>query len=98
MKKFVMLHYGFETPTQEIMEAWGNWFASIEDKVVENIGPFEPGREITHNGTRELPRDREAITGFTVINAESMDDAVKIAKENPMITSVRVYEVKTMGS
>jgi hypothetical protein len=96
MKKFVLLHYGFETPTQEIMEAWGNWFASIEDKVVENIGPFGAGREITHNGTKELSRDREAITGFTVINAESMDDAVKIAKQNPKITSVRVYEVMSM--
>ena len=98
MKKFVLLHYGFETPTQEIMDAWSNWFASIEDKVVENIGPFGSGREITHNGTQELSRDREAITGLTVIRAESMDEAEKIARQNPMITSVRVYEVRSMAS
>ncbi len=32
MKRLVLLHYGFETPTHEIMTAWNNWFASIEDK------------------------------------------------------------------
>ena len=26
MKKFVLLHYGFEKPTPEIMAAWGKWF------------------------------------------------------------------------
>ena len=26
MKKFMLLHYGFETPTPEIMGAWEKWF------------------------------------------------------------------------
>src|SRR5664279_5772136 len=29
VKKFVLLHYGFEKPTPEIMAAWGKWFESI---------------------------------------------------------------------
>jgi hypothetical protein len=28
VKKFVLLHYGFEKPTPEIMAAWGKWFES----------------------------------------------------------------------
>ena len=44
MKKFVFLHFGFETPTPEIMEAWGTWFESISDKVVaEKYQKVEPG-------------------------------------------------------
>jgi hypothetical protein len=96
MTKFVLVHYGFETPTPEIMEAWKNWFASVGDNMVDAVGGFGPGKEITPDGIKELPRDREAITGFTVIQAGSMDEAVKIAKLNPMITSVRVYEAKSM--
>ena len=92
MKKFVFLHYGYETPTQEIMDAWSNWFASLGDKIVDIGSPFGPGREITHAGTKELPHDMGAITGYTIINAESIDDAVKIAQDCPIITSVRVYE------
>jgi hypothetical protein len=95
MTKFVLLHYGFETPTQEIMDAWNNWFASIEDKTIENVG-LHPGTEVTHAGTAELAFDREALTGYTVIEVESMDEAIRIAKDCPFITSVRVHEVRSM--
>jgi hypothetical protein len=96
MKRFVFLHYGYETPTPEIMDAWGKWFALIGDKTVDNVGPFGPGREITHTATKELPHDLEAITGFTIIRAENLDEAVEIAKACPSITSIRVYEVMSM--
>ena len=96
MRKYAFIHYGFETPTPGIMEAWGTWFASIEDKIVENVGPFGPGREITRTGTKELPRDRGAITGFTIINAENMAEAEEIAQGCPSITGIRVYEVMSM--
>ncbi len=96
MKRFVLLHYGYETPTPEIMEAWGNWFASIGDKMVDSGSAFGPGREITRTGTKELPHDTQAITGYTIINAENIDEAEKIAKDCPMITSVRVYEAMSM--
>ena len=38
MKKFILLHYGFETPTKEIMDAWNDWFESIKNKTIENVG------------------------------------------------------------
>ncbi|OGO69157.1 MAG: hypothetical protein A2Z49_13145 [Chloroflexi bacterium RBG_19FT_COMBO_56_12] len=96
MKKFVFLHYGYETPTQEIMDAWNNWFASIGDKLVDVGNPFGPGREITHNGTKELAHDLGAITGYSIIKADNIDEAVKIAKSCPIITSIRVYEAMSM--
>lgn len=96
MKKFVIFHYGFETPTQEIQEAWGKWFASIGDKIVDPGSPLGPGREISRSGTKELPVGLESLTGYTVINANSLDEAEKIANGCPMITSVRVYEAMSM--
>ena len=32
MKKFMILHLGFEKPTPEIMAAWGKWFESIAER------------------------------------------------------------------
>jgi hypothetical protein len=93
MKKFLFLHYGFESPTQEIMDAWNNWFVSIGDKMVDRGGPCAAGREITRTGTKDMPLDKEALTGYLIINADNMDEAEKIAKDCPMITSIRVYEV-----
>ncbi|MCH8024205.1 MAG: hypothetical protein IIB43_05790 [Candidatus Marinimicrobia bacterium] len=96
MKKFVMLHYGFVPPTKEIQEAWGKWFESVGDKWVDSGSPFGYGREISHAGTKELTLDLEAITGYSILNAENMDEAEKIAKECPFITSIRVYEANSM--
>jgi hypothetical protein len=98
MKKFIFLYVGAwpETPTQEIKDAWSNWFASIGDKLIDGGSPFGPGREITHTGTKELPHDKGAVTGYSIINADNIDDAEKIAKDCPIITSVRVYEAMSM--
>ncbi|MFW2388324.1 MAG: YciI family protein [Polyangiales bacterium] len=95
MKKFVLLHYGFEKPTPEIMKAWGAWFASINDKTVGNFG-FAGGREISESGTKDLPWGPESITGCSIIEAESLDAAEEIARGNPFIASIRVYEVRDM--
>lgn len=96
MKKFVIFHYGFEMPTPEIMEEWSKWFASLGDKMVDPGSPLGSGREISPSGTKELPLGKDSLTGYTVINAKSLDEAEKIAKSCPMITSVRVYEAKSM--
>jgi len=94
MKKFIFLTYGFEPPTQEIMEAWGKWFESIGDKMVDSGGPCAEGLEITHSGTKKLPMDKEAFTGYCIISSENIEEAEKIAKGCPIITSIRVYELR----
>ena len=94
MKKFMLLHYGFENPTPEIMAEWGEWFESIGDIEVDR-GGFNGGREVSKKGVTDLPWDMEAITGYNIIEAEDLDAAEKIAKSNPFITSIRVYELRS---
>ena len=94
MKKFVLIMMGFIQPTPEIMESWMQWFKSIEDKITDQIG-LGNGKEVTKNGITELPMDLDAITGYLVINAKDIDEAIKIAKSCPMITSTKVYEVRS---
>ena len=96
MKKYVFLYYGFEPPTAEIRKAWSNWFESIGDKIVDSGNPFGIGREITRDGTRELSLDNGAITGYSIINADNIDEAEEIAKGCPTATSVRIYEAMPM--
>ena len=93
MKRFMFLHFGFETPTPEIMEAWRSWFESIADRQVAQ-GGFAGGRQISKTGTEELPWDMRSITGYNIIEAEDLDEAEKIARENPYIASIRVYELR----
>jgi hypothetical protein len=94
MKKYVMLHYGFEKPTPDIMAAWGKWFEAVKARTVD-MGGFGNGREISTTGTRDLPLGPDSITGFTIVNAANLDDAEKLAEGNPFISSIRVYEVRS---
>lgn len=95
MKKFMILHYGFRKPTPEIMDAWGKWFKSIAAQQTDQ-GGFSAGREISKDGSRDLPWDMESITGYNIIEAEDMGAAERIAHENPYIASIRVYEIRSM--
>ena len=77
------------------MTAWKAWFASIADRQVAQSG-FAGGREISNSGTRDLPWDMDAITGYNIIEAESLDAAEKLAAGNPFISSIRIYELREM--
>jgi hypothetical protein len=92
VKRFMLLHFGFEKPTPEIMAAWGKWFESVADKTVDQ-GGLRSGREISRSGTKDLPMGMDSITGYSIINAETLDEAEKIARDNPFIASIRIYEI-----
>ena len=95
MKRFILAHIGFEMPTPEIMSAWEEWFDSIEDVTVQNIG-LGPAKEVTADGVKDLPFDKTAVTGFSIIEVEDIDEATRIAQTCPFITGVGVYEVRDM--
>ena len=89
----MFLMFGFEKPTPEIMDAWGKWFDTIADNTVDQGGFHGGAREISHAGTKELPMGMESITGYTIINAENLDEAEQLAQSNPYIASIRLYEI-----
>jgi len=93
VKRFMILHFGFEKPTPEIMDAWGKWFESIADKMVDQGGFHGGAREISDAGTKDLPMGMESITGYNIINAENLEEAEQLARSNPYIASIRVYEI-----
>ena len=73
MKRFMLLHIGFEQPTPEIMRAWKAWFETIAARQVDQ-GGFVGGRVVSKQGVAELPWDRDAMTGYNIIEAESLED------------------------
>jgi hypothetical protein len=96
MKKFVLLYVGVTETTPEVMNGWSKWFELLGDRVVDSGNPFGPGKEISKTGSKDLSQDDQAIAGYTIINAENIDEVEKLAKDCPIITSVRVYEAMAM--
>ena len=98
MKKFVLLYRGTrdQAPTDESMAAWGEWFASLGDKVVDAGNPFGQGREVSGDRTTELAPSADGVTGYTLINAQDIDEAEKIALSHPIVPSIQVFEAMPM--
>ena len=92
MKKFLILHYGFEPPTPEIMAEWNAWFEKVADIVVEK-GHLPAGSDISPSGITQLPMASDSITGYTMITAEDLAQATEIAAACPFILGTRVYEI-----
>ena len=92
MKKFLLLHYGFEKISQEEMDEWTRWFDTIADRQVER-GHLPLGVEITREGVTDLPFSADSITGYTIMTADDLDEASEIASGCPIILSTRVYEI-----
>ena len=96
MKKFVLIHIGYETPTKDIVDAWMGWFKRHADKFTDSGNPFGAGKEVTKSGVRDLPHDISSISGYTIIKAVDMNEALNVAKDCPLIHSMHVYEAMSM--
>ena len=96
MKKFIFLYKGYVTPTPEIGQAWMDWFSSVGDRMIDSGNPMSGGAEVTPEGVTPIALGLESFTGYSILNADSTDEALELAKTNPMITSVVVYDLARM--
>ena len=96
MKQFVYLYYGFWEPTKEVMDAWGAWFGAVGDKFVDSGNPFGGGKLVTNDGSTDLGPDANPAMGYSVVNAEDMDEALSLLDGCPIVHSVQVYEAMPM--
>ena len=79
---------------REIMEACGGWFGGMGPAVVDGGNPCGPSRTIASGGSVS-EGGASALTGYSVIKADSLDAATKLAKGCPVLASngsVEVYE------
>ena len=96
MKKFVLLYHGYMEPTPEVRAAWQSWFAKVGDRFVDSGNPLGDCLEVTLTGNRDLSPDQGAATGYSIVSAESREEAVRLLEGCPFVTSVHVYEAMAM--
>jgi len=95
VKKFVFLAHGEMDRTPEFQNAHQAWWSSIEAHVVDSGNPLFNGREVTRNGTvTDLTSDQSPALGYSIVQAESIDEAVALLARCPM--DMWVYEAMPM--
>ncbi len=95
MSKFVFLYGGQSEPTDDVMAAWHEWFDSIGSNIVDSGNPFGAGREVAHGEGTDLTEAMGPATGYSIVNADSLDAAVKLLDGCPSSVT-RVYEAMPM--
>ena len=85
MGKFVLVFKGGSIPQTEeeqkqVMDAWTAWFGGLGDSVVDMGNPFGASAAVGGGGT-------SGLTGYSIVNADSLDDAVDDADQDLSLTS-----------
>ena len=85
MKKFVFLAHGEMARTPEFQSAHRAWWSSIQGHVVDSGNPLFNGRNVSrHREVTELSADESQALGYSIVQAESIDEAVALLAECPM--------------
>jgi hypothetical protein len=94
-KKFLLLAHGEMQRTPEFQEAHRKWWSSIQNQVVDSGNPLLNGRLVTKSGeASEITADMTPALGYSIVEAESIDEAVALLADSPM--DMWVYEAMPM--
>lgn len=74
-----------EAETKKVMDAWGAWMGKHHDAITDPGNPFSGvAKTITGDGTVTDGPVGEPASGYVTIKADSLDQAIAIAKECPV--------------
>lgn len=65
------------------MDAWKKWAEAHADSIVEDGGPLSKTKRVTKDGVADV---RNNLAAFTLVRAESQDDAAKMFLNHPHFT------------
>ena len=105
MSKYVLIYNGGGMPATEAeqkqaMQAWEAWFGKLGKAVVDQGDPFTPNvKSIASGGSITNGAATGPATGYSIIEASSLDEAVKLAKGCPVLqvgAQISVFETAGM--
>jgi hypothetical protein len=101
MPKYIIAYHGgvkFESPEQGAphMAKWKAWVSELGDAVVNPGTPLAKGKLINSRGVSDA--EENLLTGFSMIMADNMDAALKMAQRCPYVDhgTIEVAEVMEM--
>jgi len=101
MANYVLLYSRGSMPQTEaeqaaVMQAWGAWYGGLGSALVDPGNPFTPkAKSIASDGTVSDGAVGTMASGYTVVKTDSLDEAVEMARNCPVLQSggqVTVYE------
>jgi|SRR5271165_2393138 len=90
MAKYLFVYHGGKAPTnpkeaQEVMNAWGAWFGGLGAAVIDGGNPVGKAYTVKTDGSLMENGGPNPASGYSLIEASSVEDAHAKAKGCPLL-------------
>lgn len=90
MAKYLFVYHGGNNPESEeevakVMDDWGNWLGSMGAAVIDGGNPVGPSTTVNPDGSVASSGGANPASGYSLIEASDLDDAIAKAKGCPVL-------------
>lgn len=98
MAKYLFVYHGGKNPETEeevkqVLDDWGAWFGGMGAAVIDGGNPVGPSMTVEPGGSVADNGGANPASGYSLIEASDMDDALEKAKGCPILKSEGSVEV-----
>lgn len=98
MSKYIFIYHGGkmpETPEEgaRVMADWMSWLAGMGDAVVDSGNPVGPSSTVQSDGLITRDGGSNPVSGYSLVSADSMEQALNMAKGCPILKMEGTVEV-----
>jgi len=98
MAKYLLVYHGGSMPESDaergkVMAAWEGWFQELGSGIVDPGNPVGQTRTIGNGGSVSDGGGANAASGYSILQADSLDKAVEAAKSCPVLLGGATIEV-----
>lgn len=98
MAKYLFVYHGGSVPQSDaeiaaVMDAWGQWFGSMGGDVVDGGNPVGQSTTINPDGSVTNNGGANPASGYSLIEASSLEDAQEKAKQCPILQAGGTVEI-----
>lgn len=103
MSQFIITYIGGDKPSTEEegkqhMSKYKAWLSSLGESAVSPMNPFRNTHTVNPDGA-VVEGGKSSMSGYTIVAADSIDDAISMAKDCPFLDiggSLEVSELMQM--
>ncbi len=98
MAKYLFVYHGGKVATnpqerQEVMNAWGAWFGGLGAAVIDGGNPLAKSHTVKSDGSLVESGGANPASGYSLVEASSIEDAHAKAKGCPLLKAGGTIEV-----
>jgi hypothetical protein len=100
MANYLLVYHGGGRPESadeqaRVMQAWTDWLGKLGPAVVDAGNPANQSKAISSGG-RVSEVGSDAVSGYSIVKADSLDQAIDLAKDCPIFRGPREARIEVV--